>query len=78
MHPTALQLAPGDRLEIDAASELLGPRWEITVRLHRAIGDLETFSAVAAIETQLETELLRHGGVIPYILQKTIAGQGKP
>jgi aconitate hydratase len=70
-----LQIAPGDRIEIDAAPEGLRPRCEIGVRLHRANGDLQMFSAVAAVETQLETELLKHGGVIPYILHRTIAGQ---
>jgi aconitate hydratase len=75
MHPTVLQIAPGDRIEIDAAPEGLRPRCEIGVRLHRANGDLQMFSAVAAVETQLETELLKHGGVIPYILHRTIAGQ---
>jgi hypothetical protein len=30
------------------------------------------------VEIRLEIDLLRHGGVIPTILQKTIAGQRKP
>jgi aconitate hydratase len=54
---------------------LLRPRCDVAVHLHRANGKLETFSAVAAIETQLETDLLKHGGVIPYILHKTISEQ---
>jgi aconitate hydratase len=33
---------------------------------------------VAAVETRLEIELLRQGGVIPYILQKTIGEQARP
>jgi aconitate hydratase len=78
MHPTALQLAAGDRLEVIAPADTLRPRCAIPVRLHRANGSIETFSAVAAIETQLETELLKHGGVIPYILHKTISGQSQP
>ncbi len=78
MHPAVLRLAAGDRIEIDAPPESLSPRCEIAVRLHRTNGDVVAFKAVAAIETQLETELLRHGGVIPYILQKTIGEQRKP
>jgi aconitate hydratase len=77
MHPTILQLTAGDRIEIDGLADSLHPRCEIPVRLHRATGEIETFTAMAAIETQLETELLRHGGVLPYILQKTIAAQRK-
>jgi aconitate hydratase len=41
--------------------------------VHRADGRQERFNATAAIETQLEVELLRQGGVIPAILKKTIA-----
>lgn len=75
LHPMALQLGAGDRLEILAPAETLLPRCSIPVRLHRASGVVESFSAAAAIETQLETELLKHGGVIPYILHKTISEQ---
>ncbi|MET0962585.1 MAG: aconitate hydratase AcnA, partial [Noviherbaspirillum sp.] len=78
MHPDALRLAAGDRIEIDAPAASLSPRCAIPVRLHRGNGAIETFSALAAIETRLETELLRHGGVIPYILQKTIAEGRRP
>ncbi|WP_020656865.1 aconitate hydratase AcnA [Massilia niastensis] len=71
----ALRIAPGDRIEIDARPEALQPRCRIPVRLHRADGGCESFDAVAAVETRLEIALLRHGGVIPYILQTTIAEQ---
>jgi aconitate hydratase len=47
------------------------------VKVCRVDGTIDAFNATAAVQTQLETELLRHGGVIPYILHKTIAGQGK-
>ena len=36
-----------------------------------------SFSARAAVETRLETELLREGGVLPSILRKTI-GEATP
>jgi aconitate hydratase len=40
--------------------------------VHRANGEVEVLQARAAVETQLEVDLLRDGGVIPSILQKTI------
>ena len=76
--PSALQVAPGERIEIDARQDSLQPRCLVKVALHRLDGSVEAFEAVAAVETRLETELLRQGGVIPYILQKTIAEPGKP
>jgi aconitate hydratase len=75
--PERLRIAPGDRIEIDAPAAAIGPRAQVNVFVHRANGDLESYGAIAAVETRLEVDLLRQGGVIPYILQKTIAEQGQ-
>jgi aconitate hydratase len=53
--------------------EMLAPRGPITVTITRKSGNREVMQATAAVETQLEMELLRQGGVIPAILKKTIA-----
>ena len=47
----------------------------MAVNIVRASGAIERLQATAAVETRLETALLKHGGVIPFILQKTIAQQ---
>ena len=57
---------------MDAPSEALAPRCIVPVRVLRAHGGVEALQATAAVETQLEVELLRDGGVIPSILKKTI------
>ncbi|MFM0203706.1 aconitate hydratase AcnA [Paraburkholderia fungorum] len=74
-NPATLNIQPGDKIEVDADVNLLAPRCAIPVRIARADGSVTTFNATAAVETQLETRLLRSGGVIPLILQKTIAAQ---
>jgi aconitate hydratase len=66
-NPASLRIAPGDRIEVDAPAEAVSPRARIAVRVLRADGGAQAF------ETQLETELLRCGGVIPSILRRTIA-----
>ncbi len=71
--PATLQLRPGDRIEIDAPIEAIAPRAPVPVRILRADGSVEKLVATAAVETLLEVELLRAGGVIPLILQQTIA-----
>jgi aconitate hydratase len=73
--PKALQLQPGDRIEVDANAETLSPRGAVPVRVLRRDGRVEALTATAAVETQLEVALLRDGGVIPAILKKTIAEQ---
>jgi aconitate hydratase len=69
-----LRIAAGDRIEIDAPATAIEPRAKVPVSVHRMNGTIETYEATAAVETRLEVNLLRQGGVIPYILQKTIAG----
>jgi aconitate hydratase len=73
--PATLKISPGDKIDIAAPAELLRPRCPIDVRVIRNDGRAEAFTAVAAIETQLEVALLKSGGVIPSILKTTIEAQ---
>ncbi|MHC5560954.1 aconitate hydratase AcnA [Kocuria sp. U4B] len=75
--PAALQeplrhLRPGDRLRVQAGSEHIVPRAEISVTLLRTDGTRVDFTTRAAVETDLEAHLLRRGGVIPTILADTL------
>ncbi|MEY2951930.1 MAG: hypothetical protein RLZZ401_17, partial [Pseudomonadota bacterium] len=74
--PQTLQLQPGDRIEIDADAHTLAPRCPVAVRAVRTNGEVQSLSAMAAVETQLEVALLRDGGVIPSILRKTMDKHG--
>ena len=73
LDPKRLALAPGDRIEIEAPPADLAPRMAVPVTIRRASGATEVFEAVAAIETSLEVDLLRTGGIIPFILRRAIA-----
>jgi aconitate hydratase len=73
--PQTLALQPGDRLELSATGEALRVRGEVPVRVIRHDGRVEDIAATAAVETGLELELLRLGGVIPAILKKTLAAE---
>lgn len=76
--PVTLAIQPGDKIEVDAAPDTIAPRGEINVRIIRVDGSVDQFDATAGVETQLETALLRAGGVIPLILHKTLAAQHLP
>lgn len=65
VNPQALAIRPGDTVHLSALPERIEPRCTVPVRIQRADGRVETFEATAAVETQLETALLRRGGVIP-------------
>ncbi|ALF89830.1 MULTISPECIES: aconitate hydratase AcnA [Ralstonia solanacearum species complex] len=73
--PQALAIRPGDTIHVEASPERIGPRCAVPVRVRRADGSVERFVATAAVETQLETTLLRCGGVIPAILGRTLQAQ---
>ena len=66
-------VAPGDRIEIDAPGDTLAPRARVPVRLLRPNGDTVAFEAIAAVETNLDVRLLQHGGVIPMILHEMLS-----
>jgi len=74
-HPNSLHLRPGDQILIDADPERISPRCPVLVTIHRASGTAETFTAIAAIETGLEVEILRGGGIIPIILRRVTSAE---
>lgn len=66
----ALLLQPGDKIEIKALPELIKPQANISVFVQRHTEHQSGFgmTAQAAVETQLEADLLRVGGVFQHIL----------
>ncbi|MDQ2186016.1 aconitate hydratase AcnA [Alcaligenaceae bacterium A4P071] len=73
--PDTLRLAPGDRIEVRAEATSIAPRAAVAAFVHRHDGTSAPLSVTAAVETQLEVSLLRAGGVIPAILERTLAAQ---
>ena len=59
-----------DRIEVDAQADRLAPRAPVAVRVLRADGSVLQVPARAAVETRMEVQLLRDGGVIPSILKQ--------
>ncbi len=71
-----LGVGPDDRIEVNASEESLQPRCELPVRIIRGTGEVVDMTGRAAIETQLELQLLKQGGVMPMILRRTIDQYG--
>jgi aconitate hydratase len=72
LQDTLQHLRAGDRLHITAGPEQIAPRAGIAVELIPIDGAPIRFIAHAAVDTDLETRLLRQGGVIPTILDGTL------
>ncbi|MBR0781946.1 aconitate hydratase AcnA [Bradyrhizobium iriomotense] len=68
--PQTLGLKADDMIEIEASVEALAPRAAIEVRILRDGTEIDRFTAIAAVETNLECETLRVGGLLPLILRR--------
>jgi aconitate hydratase len=66
--PQDAGLRPDDVIEIDAPMNAIQPRGSVTVRIRRDGEEIDSFSAFAAVETRLECDVLRAGGLLPLIL----------
>ncbi len=74
----SLELTPGDSIEIEAAPDALTPRSAVAARIQRAGGSVEPLPLQAAVETALECETLRAGGIISLILGRLLAAPVPP
>lgn len=72
MHSAMLGLSVEDRFEINAEDQLLAPRSLVTGAIVRADGTTEHLTFHAEIETRLELEVLRSGGMIPMLLRSQL------
>jgi aconitate hydratase len=70
-----LGVSPGDRIEVDAPSDSITQGGPIPVRILHPDGMITVTTVTAAVETQLDVELVQVGGVIPSILARTLGGE---
>ena len=68
--PATLHLESGDVLQIDASLSVTTPPAFVPISIHRRSGKVENLTAVAALETSLEVDVLRIGGVLPTVLKR--------
>lgn len=76
--PDSLDLATGDAIEVDAVADVIAPRSAVIARIHRVGGSIEPLPLQAAVETTLECETLRAGGIISLILGRRLAAPAPP
>jgi aconitate hydratase len=59
-----------DVLGLDAG---LKPQQELTLRIARANGQVESVPVICRIDTPIEVDFYQHGGILPYVLRQLIA-----
>ncbi|MER3428456.1 MAG: aconitate hydratase [Pyrinomonas sp.] len=51
------------------------PREEITLVIHRADGRVDEVPVILRIDTPIEVDFYRHGGILPYVLRQLLQAQ---
>jgi aconitate hydratase len=69
----SLGLSGSETYEIIGLSNGLTPRQRVTIRAKRLSGEEITFDTLARIDSQIEVEYYRHGGVLQYVLRRLLA-----
>jgi aconitate hydratase len=69
----SLGLTGAEIYHIEGLSDGIEPRKHVVVRAVSADGTETSFPALARIDSPLEVQQYRHGGILPYILRKLAA-----
>jgi aconitate hydratase len=67
-----LKLDGSETYDILGLNESLQPRQELTLVIHRPDGSAEKVAIIARIDTPIEVEYYRHGGILPFVLRQLV------
>jgi len=67
-----LKLDGSETFDIVGLDETLRPRGELTLVIHRASAGEEEVPIIARIDTAIEVEYYRHGGILPFVLRQLL------
>ncbi|MBK5230085.1 MAG: aconitate hydratase [Thermoleophilia bacterium] len=70
----SLGLDGSETFDLPGAERVVAPRQQITLAIHRADGSTHETTVTARIDTPIEIEYFRHGGILPYVLRQLVAG----
>jgi aconitate hydratase len=61
-----------DLISIEGITDTMKPKQELTVKVTRPDGTVFTFTATARIDTEVEMDYYRNGGILPYVLRSML------
>jgi aconitate hydratase A / 2-methylisocitrate dehydratase len=71
-----LGLDGSETFDLLGIADKLKPRQELTLVIHRSGGDKEEVPVICRIDTPIEVEYYRHGGILPFVLRQLLAKNG--
>jgi aconitate hydratase len=69
----SLGLNGTETFDITGLEAGLAPRQEVTLTIHRTSGEKEEVAVTIRIDTPIEVDYYRHGGILQYVLRQLIA-----
>jgi aconitate hydratase len=68
-----LKLDGSETFDILGLTNHLAPRQTLTLMIHRPDGTLQKVPITARIDTPIEVEYYRHGGILPFVLRQLLS-----
>jgi len=68
----SLKLDGTERFDVLGLDAKLKPQQDLTLRITRAGGQVETVPVRCRIDTPIEIEYYQHGGILPYVLRQLL------
>ncbi|MBS0545278.1 MAG: aconitate hydratase AcnA [Proteobacteria bacterium] len=68
-----LGLTGGEQFDLDGIAAGLKPQQDLMLRIRRADGASQTVPLLCRIDTPIEIEYYRHGGILSYVLREILA-----
>lgn len=68
-----LGLNGSETFDIIGLNNNLTPRQEVTLVIHRSDGSVERTTLICRIDTAIEVEYYRNGGILPYVLRQILS-----
>jgi aconitate hydratase len=69
-----LKLTGEESFDISGIGNDLKPQQDITLTIHRRDGSSEQVPLLLRIDTPIEVDYYRHGGILPYVLRELVSG----
>jgi aconitate hydratase len=74
VNPQTLKLDGTETYNVTGLNSGLKPQQDLTLQITRANGKSETVSVTCRIDTPIEIDYYRHGGILPYVLRQLLRG----
>jgi aconitate hydratase len=72
----SLKLGGSETFSVTGLSDEIRPRQKLRFGIKRADGQTEEIVAMLRIDTPIEVDYYRHGGILPYVLRELLGRAG--